>query len=254
MVPWQDIDSVFLDMDGTLLDLHFDNFFWMQHLPRRYAQKHQISEEDSSLKLEKILSRDRGSLNWYSTDYWSEMLQIDVLELKHEVSHKVAIRPYCIDFLDALRAQVEGWIEVERDLWKSFRFLLHPDGDRAFASVHVDLAGRLKIDLDKYNFAVTDPFTPVETSRPGVYACGIFNEPKDIPTSVMEASAAASAANARILDILSCISIPDPVQIDEASRAVGPPRPRPARVHMCSKEIRRVGLSDRGCWRIGAEA
>lgn len=58
----------------------------------------------------------------------------------------------------------------------------------------VELAGRLNIDLDKYNFAVTRPFAPVETSRPGVYACGVFQGPKDIPSSVIEASAAACAA------------------------------------------------------------
>jgi heterodisulfide reductase subunit A2 len=57
-----------------------------------------------------------------------------------------------------------------------------------------DLAGRLKVDLNKYNFAVTQPFAPVETSRPGVYACGVFQEPKDIPSSVTEASAAACLA------------------------------------------------------------
>ena len=62
----------------------------------------------------------------------------------------------------------------------------------------VELAQRLKIDLNKYNFAQTDPFAPVETSRPGVFACGIFEEPKDIPSSVMEASAAASAAGATL--------------------------------------------------------
>jgi heterodisulfide reductase subunit A-like polyferredoxin len=57
-----------------------------------------------------------------------------------------------------------------------------------------DLARRLKVDLNKYNFAVTQPFRPVETSRPGVYACGVFQEPKDIPSSVTEASAAACLA------------------------------------------------------------
>ena len=57
-----------------------------------------------------------------------------------------------------------------------------------------DLANRLNVDLNKYKFAVTQPFTPVETSRPGVYACGVFQEPKDIPSSVTEASAAACLA------------------------------------------------------------
>ena len=57
-----------------------------------------------------------------------------------------------------------------------------------------ELAKRLQLDLDQYNFAVTQPFAPVETSRPGVYACGVFQEPKDIPSSVSEASAAACLA------------------------------------------------------------
>ena len=62
----------------------------------------------------------------------------------------------------------------------------------------VQLAKRLKVDLDKYNFAVTRPFKPVATSRPGVYACGVFQGPKDIPSSVIEASAAACAAGGRL--------------------------------------------------------
>ena len=59
-----------------------------------------------------------------------------------------------------------------------------------------ELAQRLGVALNPYGFAATDPFTPVATSRPGVYACGIFQGPKDIPASVTEASAAASAAGA----------------------------------------------------------
>ena len=58
----------------------------------------------------------------------------------------------------------------------------------------VDLANRLGIDLNQYNFAATDPFRPVTTSREGVYTCGTFEGPKDIPSSVVEASAAACAA------------------------------------------------------------
>ncbi len=103
MIDWRDIDTVLLDMDGTLLDLHFDNFFWQEYLPLRYAE---IKGMDAVLAKDHIISQTRrieGSLNWYSTDYWSEVLVIDVVELKHEVSHKVSVRPYCIDFLDALR-------------------------------------------------------------------------------------------------------------------------------------------------------
>jgi putative hydrolase of the HAD superfamily len=104
MVDWKAIETVLLDMDGTLLDLHFDTYFWLQHLPLRYAQ---IKGLDTDLAREQIITRIRsiqGTLNWYSTDYWSQTLEIDVVELKHEISHKVAVRPHTIDFLDALRA------------------------------------------------------------------------------------------------------------------------------------------------------
>ncbi len=103
MIDWQQIDTVLLDMDGTLLDLHFDNFFWQEHLPKRYAE---IKSIDPLLARESIFRKTqsiRGSLNWYCTDYWSETLGIDVVDLKHEVSHKVAIRSNSIDFLDALK-------------------------------------------------------------------------------------------------------------------------------------------------------
>ena len=103
MIEWERIETVLLDMDGTLLDLHFDNYFWQEYLPMRYAELKGLEPVAARHHIVTRTSEIRGSLNWYSTDYWSEMLQIDIVELKHEVSHKVAIRPFCIDFLDALR-------------------------------------------------------------------------------------------------------------------------------------------------------
>jgi putative hydrolase of the HAD superfamily len=102
MIEWDHIDTVLLDMDGTLLDLHYDNVFWMRHLPLRYAQKHQISEEDSSARLGEILGRDQGTLNWYSLDYWSEQLDMDIPALKRELQHLIAIRPHALEFLTRL--------------------------------------------------------------------------------------------------------------------------------------------------------
>jgi putative hydrolase of the HAD superfamily len=103
VIEWERIETVLLDMDGTLLDLHFDNYFWQEYLPMRYAELKGLEPVAARLHIVTRTSEIRGSLNWYSTDYWSEMLQVDIVELKHEVSHKVAIRPFCIDFLDALR-------------------------------------------------------------------------------------------------------------------------------------------------------
>jgi putative hydrolase of the HAD superfamily len=103
VIEWERIETVLLDMDGTLLDLHFDNYFWQEYLPMRYAELKGLEPVAARHHIVTRTSEIRGSLNWYSTDYWSDMLQVDIVELKHEVSHKVAIRPFCIDFLDALR-------------------------------------------------------------------------------------------------------------------------------------------------------
>lgn len=84
----------------------------------------------------------------------------------------------------------------------------------------VELARRLDIDLNHYNFTKTDPFAPVATSRPGVYTCGIFQGPKDIPASVTEASAAASAAGREVAEArgrdTKVIEVPE--QIDVAGQ------------------------------------
>ena len=103
MIDWQQIDTVLLDMDGTLLDLHFDNYFWQEYLPMRYADIKSLDPAQARQSIQQQTQSIQGTLEWYSTDYWSETLGIDVVELKHEVSHKVATRPYCVDFLDALR-------------------------------------------------------------------------------------------------------------------------------------------------------
>ena len=103
MINWCDIETVLLDMDGTLLDLHFDNYFWQEYLPVRYAEIKQLDPRQCIKDIRHKTQSIKGTLNWYSTDYWSELLEIDVVNLKHEISHKVALRPYCIDFLNALR-------------------------------------------------------------------------------------------------------------------------------------------------------
>ena len=57
MIDWQGIDSVFLDMDGTLLDLHFDNHFWLEHVPDRFAQARGL---DPAAAREQLYARYRN--------------------------------------------------------------------------------------------------------------------------------------------------------------------------------------------------
>lgn len=103
-IDWQNIQTVFLDMDGTLLDLHFDNHFWLEHMPVRFAEKHSISLEKAKEKLMNDAQSIEGSLNWYCLDHWQEKLEMDIVSLKHEVSEKIGVRKNVIEFLDYLRS------------------------------------------------------------------------------------------------------------------------------------------------------
>ena len=103
MVNWQQIDTILLDMDGTLLDLYFDNFFWREHVPRRYAEKHAMTLDDAKSTLFPLFRNKEGTMDWYCVDYWSDQLKLDIAMLKEEVDHLIAIHPYVVEFLDRLR-------------------------------------------------------------------------------------------------------------------------------------------------------
>lgn len=103
MIDWQSIHSVFLDMDGTLLDLHFDNYFWQEHVPRRYAEKYGMGVAAAKAELYPRFRRIEGTIDWYSVDYWTHQLGLDIAMLKEEVDHLIAVHPYVIEFLDAVR-------------------------------------------------------------------------------------------------------------------------------------------------------
>ena len=100
---WQQIDTVLLDMDGTLLDLHFDNYFWRRHLPTCYAVQNGMQLAEAHAYLADLFARHQGSLQWYCLDFWRETLGMDILGLKHEIRHLIAVRDEVEAFLLALR-------------------------------------------------------------------------------------------------------------------------------------------------------
>ena len=104
MLDWRDIDTVLLDMDGTLLDLHFDSHFWLEHLPRRYVELHHLDQATQDILRERII-REQGTLNWYSLAYWRQELGVDIVALKREVQHLIGLRSDALDFLTWLKQQ-----------------------------------------------------------------------------------------------------------------------------------------------------
>ena len=81
---WEAIDTVLLDMDGTLLDLRFDNYFWLHLVPERYAAKHDLTLEEARAVLAPMFAGKQGTLDWYCTDFWSRALSLDIAGMKHD--------------------------------------------------------------------------------------------------------------------------------------------------------------------------
>jgi len=102
------------------------------------------------------------------------------------------------------------------------------------------IAERLGLELDHYNFVKTDPLTPVATSRPGVYTCGILQGPKDIPASVTEASAAAGAAGCDVAEArgtdTKTIQLPEQIDVSGHDPRIG--------VFVCNCGINIAGVVD----------
>ena len=103
MIDWKKIDTVLLDMDGTLLDLNFDNHFWKEFVPLKFAEKQGLSIATAKQQLEPRFKSMEGQLEWYCLDYWSNVLQLDIAGLKAEISSLIAVLPHVMEFLEKLQ-------------------------------------------------------------------------------------------------------------------------------------------------------
>ncbi|MBF0434636.1 MAG: GMP/IMP nucleotidase [Magnetococcales bacterium] len=104
-LPWQRIETILLDMDGTLLDLHFDNVFFRETVPQAYAEKNAISFAAAQAEILASYRSWEGTLAWYDLDHWSGTLGMDVPHLKERVAHLISFRPHVVPFLDKLKQQ-----------------------------------------------------------------------------------------------------------------------------------------------------
>jgi putative hydrolase of the HAD superfamily len=101
---WQSIDTVLLDMDGTLLDLGADNYFWRDLLPRRFAESRGVSVEEAHRLMRPIHASTEGTLDWYCVNYWSRALSLDIVSLKRAMRHQIDWLPEARGFLAQVRA------------------------------------------------------------------------------------------------------------------------------------------------------
>ncbi len=96
---WDKIDTVLLDMDGTLLDKHFDDYFWEHYVPEIFAEKNDLTPLEARKELLARYKSIEGTLAWTDLDYWSEKLDLDIPALKLKINHLIQVHPYVVDFL-----------------------------------------------------------------------------------------------------------------------------------------------------------
>ena len=102
-IDWNEINTVLLDMDGTLLDLNFDYYFWHEYLPENWAKQNNMDVQKAKVKLLNMYKQEMGKLSWYCLDFWSKKLNFDVLQLKKELIHLIKYRPHAKSFLEQLK-------------------------------------------------------------------------------------------------------------------------------------------------------
>lgn len=118
------IDFVLLDMDGTLLDKYFDDYFWEHLVPERYSAKHNIEFSKAKKELIKKYKIHEKTLNWTDLDFWSEELHLDIPALKKQIEHLINVHPHVEDFLKLLKQKKKSVYLVTNAHYKSINLKL----------------------------------------------------------------------------------------------------------------------------------
>ncbi|CAM3448219.1 GMP/IMP nucleotidase [Shewanella violacea] len=112
MFPWNEIDTVLLDMDGTLLDLHFDTHFWLSLVPKELSRQRGLDSQAAQALVESSYDKVFGTLEWYCLDYWESELQLDIIGLHKTLVDRIQLRQDSMPFLSALGEQKKSRILV----------------------------------------------------------------------------------------------------------------------------------------------
>ena len=104
-VDWIELDTILLDMDGTLLDRHFDDYFWETYVPDIFASKHGMSLSEAKERLLDMYRAREKTLDWTDLDFWSDSLGLDIPSLKLRVQHLIQVHPFVLAFLSFCRTR-----------------------------------------------------------------------------------------------------------------------------------------------------
>jgi 5'-nucleotidase len=121
LVNWDAVDWVLLDMDGTILDLSFDNYFWRELVPLRYAEKNGLTLKHAREVLAPKFEAVQHTLPWYCTDHWSEVTGLDMAGLKREIRGRIGPIDGAEEFLRAVQASGRRlWLatNAHADSWR----------------------------------------------------------------------------------------------------------------------------------------
>jgi putative hydrolase of the HAD superfamily len=111
-LDWSAIDTVLLDMDGTLLDLRFDNWFWQEHIPSHFAAANGLSAAEAWAQIAPRFRAVRGTIQWYCIDHWSLELDLDIAAIKRAALAQVGYLPGAREFLSRLKLRAKRRILV----------------------------------------------------------------------------------------------------------------------------------------------
>lgn len=92
-----------LDMDGTLLDKYFDDYFWCHLVPEHYAAKNNMTFGRAKEQLFTTYKSHEGTLNWTDIDFWSSELDLDIPAMKEQLLHLIEVHPHVEDFLKQMQ-------------------------------------------------------------------------------------------------------------------------------------------------------
>jgi len=126
--PWEKVTWVLLDMDGTLLDKHYDDYFWETLVPQEFARRRGLTLAAAKDEVFARYQREEGTLNWTDIDFWSRELELDIPAMKESIRHLIEVHPDTEEFLKYLGKLNKQVALVTNAHWKTLDLKMNHTG------------------------------------------------------------------------------------------------------------------------------